>query len=178
MFTLLVKDICTSYKDLPLSIFQIQTKYRDEARPRAGLLRGREFVMKDSYSFDIDDDGPAGVLRRAHRAAYIRTFDRLGLPYVIVAATSGAMGGSASEEFLAPLDGRRGHVRRSCPACGYAANIEAVATAPCPRPPTGDAPAAHVEDTPDTPTIDTLVDHLNDRDDLRRRTGRGRRPTR
>jgi prolyl-tRNA synthetase len=92
MFTLLVKDLYSSYKDLPLSIYQIQTKYRDEARPRAGLLRGREFVMKDSYSFDLDDDGLQRSYDR-HREAYIRTFDRLGLPYVIVSAMSGAMGG-------------------------------------------------------------------------------------
>src|SRR5262245_53183702 len=102
MFTLMVKDICASYKDLPLSLFQIQTKYRDEARPRAGPLRGREFVMKASCSFDLDDAGLVASYN-AHRAAYIATFDRLGLPYVIVAATSGAMGGSASEEFLATL---------------------------------------------------------------------------
>jgi prolyl-tRNA synthetase len=101
MFTLLVKDICASYKNLPVSIYQIQTKYRDEARPRAGLLRGREFIMKDSYSFDLDDAG-LQVSYHAHRAAYVRTFDRLGLPYVIVAATSGAMGGSASEELHRP----------------------------------------------------------------------------
>ncbi len=110
MFTLVVKDLYSSYKDLPLSLYQIQTKYRDEARPRAGLLRGREFVMKDSYSFDVDD---AGLQRSydAHRAAYIRIFDRLGLDYVPVSAMSGAMGGSASEEFLAPRRQRRGHLR-------------------------------------------------------------------
>src|SRR4051812_25754939 len=158
MFTLLVKDICSSYKDLPLSIFQIQNKYRDEARPRAGLLRGREFLMKDSYSFDIDDDG-LQVSYEAHRAAYIRTFDRLGLPYVIVAATSGAMGGSASEEFLAPLDAGEDSFAR-CPRCGYAANIEAVRSSPGPMLTASDAPAAHVEDTPDTPTIQSLVDLL------------------
>ena len=166
MFTLLVKDICTSYKDLPVSLYQIQTKYRDEARPRAGLLRGREFVMKDSYSFDLDDDGLRASYA-AHRAAYIRTFDRLGLPYVIVAATSGAMGGSASEEFLAPLDaGEDSFVE--CPGCGYAANTEAVRTAVPAETATGDAPPAHVESTPGTPTIATLVDHLNGRDDLQR----------
>ena len=71
MFTLLVKDLYSSYKDLPLVIYQIQTKFRDEARPRAGLLRGREFVMKDSYSFDIDDDGLAASATTRHRAAYI-----------------------------------------------------------------------------------------------------------
>jgi prolyl-tRNA synthetase len=160
MFTLLVKDICSSYKDLPLSIFQIQTKYRDEARPRAGLLRGREFVMKDSYSFDVDDDGLRASYA-AHRAAYIRTFERLGLPYVIVAAQSGAMGGSASEEFLAPLAAGEDTFAR-CAACGYAANVEAVTT-PTPPAPAAMAGAAHVEDTPETPTIDSLVEMLNER---------------
>lgn len=170
MFTLLVKDICTSYKDLPVSIFQIQTKYRDEARPRAGLLRGREFVMKDSYSFDIDERGLQASYE-AHRAAYIRTFDRLGLPYVIVAATSGAMGGSASEEFLAPLDAGEDWFAQ-CPACGYAANIEAIRAALLAAPVDQSPPAAHVEDTPDTPTIESLVAHLNSRFDLWRRDGR------
>src|SRR5215475_14193716 len=124
MFTLVVKDLYSSYKDLPLAIYQIQTKYRDEARPRAGLLRGREFVMKDSYSFDIDDEGLDASYEQ-HREAYIKTFDRLGLPYVIVSAMSGAMGGSASEEFLAPLEvGEDTFVR--CTNCDYAANTEAV----------------------------------------------------
>src|SRR5205085_10897135 len=103
MFTLLVKDLYSSYKDLPLTLYQIQTKYRDEARPRAGLLRGREFVMKDSYSFDLDDAG----LQKSyddHRVAYQRIFGRLGLDYRIAFAVSGAMGGSASEEFLAPAE--------------------------------------------------------------------------
>jgi prolyl-tRNA synthetase len=155
MFTLLVKGEYSSYKDLPVSLYQIQTKYRDEARPRAGILRGREFVMKDSYSFDIDDAGLQASYDR-HRDAYIATFDRLGLRYVIVSAQSGAMGGSASEEFLAPCEhGEDSFVR--CHTCGYAANVEAVAT-PAPEPvPFDDTPAAHVEDTPDTPTIETLV---------------------
>jgi prolyl-tRNA synthetase len=170
MFTLLVKDICTSYKDLPVSIFQIQTKYRDEARPRAGLLRAREFVMKDSYSFDIDERGLQASYD-AHRAAYIRTFDRLGLPYVIVAATSGAMGGSASEEFLAPLDAGEDWFAQ-CPACGYAANVEAIRASPVAASMEQSPPAARVEDTPDTPTIESLVAHLNSRPDLGRRDGR------
>lgn len=166
MFTLLVKDLCSSYKDLPLSLYQIQTKFRDEARPRAGLLRGREFSMKDSYSFDLDDEGLQRSYDR-HREAYIRTFDRLEIPYVIVSAVSGAMGGSKSEEFLAPIDvGEDTFVR--CPACGYAANVEAV-TATAPEPvPTDGLPAARVVDTPGTPTIATLVDLLNARDDLQR----------
>src|SRR5688572_20636029 len=170
MFTLLVKDICASYKDLPLSLFQIQTKYRDEARPRAGLLRGREFVMKDSYSFDLDDAGLRASYD-AHRAAYVRTFDRLGLPYVIVAAMSGAMGGSASEEFLAPMDaGEDTFVR--CPSCAYAANVEAVITTVPDAPAGVEPPAARVEDTPGTPTIETLVAHLNARPELQRADGR------
>jgi prolyl-tRNA synthetase len=161
MFTLVVKDLYSSYKDLPLSIYQIQTKYRDEARPRAGLLRGREFIMKDSYSFDVDDAG-LETSYQTHRDAYIRIFDRLGFEYVIVKATSGAMGGSKSEEFLAKADvGEDTYVR--CTRCDYAANVEAVQVrAPSPLP-YDDAPAAHAEHTPDTPTIDTLVAHLNDK---------------
>src|SRR3954464_12651087 len=166
MFTLLVKDLYGSYKDLPLSIFQIQTKYRDEARPRAGLLRGREFVMKDSHSFDLDLDGFLASCQ-AHRAAYEATFSRLGLPYVIVAAMSGAMGGSASEEFLVPMDvGEDTYVR--CTNCDYAANTEAVQVAVPAAIPFDSAPPAKVADTPDTPTIQTLVDLVNSRDDLRR----------
>jgi prolyl-tRNA synthetase len=158
-FTLMVKSQCSSYKDLPVTIYQIQTKYRDEARPRAGILRGREFVMKDSYSFDIDDQGLERSYQR-HREAYIATFDRLGLDYVIVSAMSGAMGGSQSEEFLAPTPiGEDSFVR--CQACSYAANVEAVVTpSPLPRDMT-DATAAHVEDTPGTPTIESLVDAAN-----------------
>jgi len=165
MFTLLVKDLYSSYKDLPLSLYQIQTKYRDEARPRAGILRGREFVMKDSYSFDVDDEGLAASYA-AHRAAYIKIFDRLGLEYVIVSATSGAMGGSASEEFLAACDTGEDTYAR-CLACGFAANVEAVTT-PVPASETSDSPAAHLEDTPDAPTIDALVKVSNALPNLRR----------
>jgi prolyl-tRNA synthetase len=165
LFTMLVKELYGSYKDLPLHIYQIQTKYRDEARPRAGLLRTREFVMKDSYSFDVDDAG-LEVSYQQHRAAYQITFDRLGLPYVIVSAMSGAMGGSASEEFLAPLDvGEDTYVR--CTSCDYAANTEAVQVA-VPDDLPLDGPAAVVHDTPDTPTIQTLVDVSNGRADLAR----------
>ena len=160
MFTLLVKGEYSSYKDLPLVIYQIQTKYRDEARPRAGILRGREFVMKDSYSFDIDDEGLQRSYDR-HRDAYIKTFDRLGLDYVIVSAMSGAMGGSASEEFLAPCESGEDTFVRS--DGGYAANVEAVVTVPPAEVPIEGLPAAHVEDTPDTPTIESLVDLANAR---------------
>ena len=128
MFTLVVKDLYSSYKDLPVWLYQIQTKYRDEARPRAGLIRGREFVMKDSYSFDVSDAG-LDASYEAHRDAYIRTFDRFGFDYVIVKATSGAMGGSKSEEFLASSAvGEDTYVR--CTTCDYAANVEAVQVRP------------------------------------------------
>jgi prolyl-tRNA synthetase len=158
MFTLLVKDLYSSYKDLPAIIYQIQTKYRDEARPRAGLMRGREFVMKDSYSFDHTDAGLDAAYAK-HRDAYERIFRRLGLEYVIVSAMSGAMGGSRSEEFLSPSPiGEDTYVRS---AGGYAANVEAVVTPVPDAVPYDDAPAAHVEDTPDTPTIDTLVEVAN-----------------
>ena len=155
MFALTVKGEYNSYKDFPVTLYQIQAKYRDEERPRAGILRGREFVMKDSYSFDLTDDGLAESYR-AHRDAYERIFTRLGVEYVIVSATSGAMGGSASEEFLADSPaGEDTYVR--CLESGYAANVEAVTTlAPAPVPIDG-LPAAVVHDTPDTPTIDTLV---------------------
>ena len=158
MFTLMVKGEYSSYKDLPLSIYQIQTKYRDEARPRSGIIRGREFVMKDSYSFDLDDAG-LEVSYRKHRDAYISTFDRLGLAYNIVSAMSGAMGGSKSEEFLAPCPtGEDTYVL--CKNCGYAANVEAMVTKVGKRDIEA-PPAIEVLDTPDTPTIETLVDVMN-----------------
>lgn len=162
LFTLTVKGEYSSYKDFPLTLYQIQTKYRDEARPRAGILRGREFVMKDSYSFDIDASGLKDSYH-AHREAYQRIFDRLRVRYVIVSAVSGAMGGSASEEFLAesPI-GEDTFVR--CVESGYAANVEAVVTA-CPDTlPTDGLPEAVVHDTGDTPTIATLVDWANGAD--------------
>jgi prolyl-tRNA synthetase len=159
LFALTVKGEYSSYKDYPVALYQIQTKYRDEARPRAGILRGREFVMKDSYSFDLDDEGLERSYQ-AHRGAYVKIFDRLGLDYVIVAATSGAMGGSASEEFLAVAPtGEDTYVRST--ESGYAANVEAVTTpAPAERPIEG-LPEAQVHHTPNTPTIESLVDFLN-----------------
>nr|BFE66899.1 hypothetical protein GCM10020092_002000 [Actinoplanes digitatis] len=160
MFALLVQDMTSSYRDLPLVLFQIQTKFRDEARPRAGLLRGREFLMKDSYSFDLDDAG-LGAAYALHRAAYQRVFERLGLEHTIVSATSGAMGGSASEEFLASSEvGEDTFV--GCTACAYAANTEAVVT-PVPAVPGREHPGLTVHDTPDSPTIAALVDLANAR---------------
>lgn len=158
VFTLLVKDLYSSYKDLPLTIFQIQDKYRDEARPRAGLLRGREFSMKDAYSFDHTDAG-LDVSYQAQRDAYERIFTRLGLDYVIVQADAGAMGGSRSEEFLHPTSIGEDTFVRS--AGGYAANVEAFTTvAPAALPIEGQ-PDAVIHDTPDTPTIATLVEVAN-----------------
>src|SRR5262245_9570294 len=158
LFTLLVKDLYSSYKDFPVILYQVQTKYRDEARPRAGLLRGREFLMKDAYSFDLTDEGLVESYTK-HRDAYIKIFDRLGLEYTIVTAMSGAMGGSGSEEFLAPAAaGEDTYV--GCTNCDYAANPEAVGTPP----PPGDVdawPAMTAHDTPGTPTIESLVDFAN-----------------
>jgi prolyl-tRNA synthetase len=157
IFTQTVKDQCTSYKDLPVILYQIQTKYRDEARPRSGVLRGREFQMKDSYSFDTTDEGLAESYR-LHREAYIRVFGRLGFDFRIVSAVSGAMGGSASEEFLAPAEaGEDTFV--DCPACDYAANTEAVTTV-VPPVEGADHPPLEELDTPDTPTIETLAAFL------------------
>ena len=158
MFTLMVKSEYSSYKDLPLSIYQIQTKYRDEARPRSGIIRGREFVMKDSYSFDLDDAGLEKSYLK-HRDAYIATFQRLGLRFNIVSAMAGAMGGSKSEEFLAPCStGEDTYVL--CQKCGYAANVEAMTTRVEKRDlPT--VPAMEILDTPNTPTIESLVEVVN-----------------
>ncbi|MEU9604461.1 proline--tRNA ligase [Streptomyces sp. NPDC048057] len=157
IFTLLVKDQCTSYKDLPVILYQIQSKYRDEARPRSGILRSREFLMKDSYSFDTTDEGLARSYA-LHREAYIRIFERLGLEHRIVSAVSGAMGGSASEEFLAPAAaGEDTFV--DCPACDYAANTEAV-TFTAQVDAAVQVGAVEELDTPDTPTIETLAAHL------------------
>ena len=165
LFTLAVKGEYSSYKDYPVMLYQIQTKYRDESRPRAGILRGREFLMKDSYSFDLDDAGLAESYR-LHRDAYVRIFDRLGLQYVIVKATSGAMGGSASEEFLAIAETGEDTFVRS--PGEYAANVEAVTTPTPPAKPVEGLPPAQAHYTPDTPTIESLVAFLNDQANLGR----------
>jgi len=169
MFTLLVKDLYSSYKDLPVTLYQIQNKYRDEARPRAGLLRGREFVMKDAYSFDVTDEG-LDKAYQAQRDAYERIFNRLGVEYVIVRADAGAMGGSASEEFLSPSAiGEDTFVRSPG---GYAANVEAVATvAPSALPIEGQT-AAYKVATPGTASIKALVDLANSKPELARADGR------
>ncbi|WP_329334082.1 proline--tRNA ligase [Streptomyces sp. NBC_00663] len=157
IFTLLVKDQASSYKDLPVILYQIQNKYRDEARPRAGVLRGREFLMKDSYSFDTEDEGLAQSYA-LHREAYQRVFERLGLDYRICAATAGAMGGSKSEEFLAPA-GAGEDTFADCPNCDFAANTEAI-TYELKERDASAVPAAEDIPTPDTPTIETLAASL------------------
>ena len=173
MFTLLVKDLYNSYKDLPVCLYQIQNKYRDEARPRAGLLRGREFVMKDAYSFDVTDEGLRAAYQ-SQRDAYERIFTRLGVEYVIVKADAGAMGGSASEEFLSPSPIGEDTFVRS--AGGYAANVEAVKTVAPEAKSIDGLPAAKVHPSPNTPTIATLVDLANaqvPREDGRKWTAAG-----
>ena len=160
MFTQTVKDLYSSYKDFPVTLYQIQTKYRDEARPRAGILRGREFVMKDSYSFDMSDEGLDASYAK-HRETYQRIFGRVGIRYEICKATSGAMGGSASEEFLAYSEnGEDTFVVSS--AGDYAANVEAVVTVPPAATPIEGQPEAQDYDTPASETIETLVQWAND----------------
>ncbi|WP_201736517.1 proline--tRNA ligase [Bifidobacterium xylocopae] len=158
MFTLLVKDLYSSYKDLPVSLYQIQTKYRDEFRPRAGLVRGREFIMKDAYSFTIDEEG----LRKAYqdeRGAYERIFRRLGVDYVIVHAVSGPMGGSESEEFLAPL--AIGEDTFALAPSGKAWNVEALTTPAVQDVDHSSTPAMEARETPDSKTIEALVAQAN-----------------
>ncbi|WP_055426825.1 proline--tRNA ligase [Bifidobacterium aesculapii] len=158
MFTLLVKDMYKSYKDLPVTLYQIQTKYRDEFRPRAGLIRGREFIMKDAYSFTIDEEG----MRKAYydeRGAYERIFQRLDLKYVPVFAMSGPMGGSASEEFLAPMP--IGEDTFALAPSGKAWNVEALHTPELPEIDASNTPAMETRETPDSKTIEALVDTAN-----------------
>ncbi|HYT11051.1 MAG TPA: proline--tRNA ligase, partial [Mycobacteriales bacterium] len=157
VFTLLARAELLSYRDLPLSLYQVQTKFRDEPRPRSGLLRTREFLMKDSYSFDLDDAGLKASYE-AHREAYQRIFSRLGIEHRIVSALSGAMGGSASEEFLAPTPSGE-DTFASCGQCGYAANVEVVPSVPEPVSAIMPGPV-QILDTPGTPTIETLAAHL------------------
>ena len=162
MFTLVVKDLYSSYKDLPLSIYQIQTKYRDEQRPRAGLLRGREFVMKDSYSFDVDEAGLEASYQK-HRDAYVRIFDRLGFEYVDRQGDRPARWGVPHPRSSWP---RPLSVRTPTSGARTATTRQTSRRSTCrrlPRSRTTACPPAHAEDTPDTPTIDTLVDHLNEK---------------
>ncbi|MFJ9838928.1 proline--tRNA ligase [Kitasatospora sp. NPDC101155] len=154
IFTVLSQEL-RSYRDLPQLWYQFQTKFRDEARPKSGLLRVREFTMKDSYSFDVE---PAGLDRSfdLHRAAYERIFARLGLPAIAVQASSGSMGGSTSVEFMSPSEAGEDLVVR-CPGCDYAANTEKATSA---LPVVVDAPGPDAPerfDTPEARTIEELT---------------------
>ena len=158
VITLLAGEL-NSYRELPQMWYQFQTKLRDEPRPKAGLMRTREFTMKDSYSFDLD---AAGLDRSfdAHRDAYTRSYARIGIPAIPVAASNGAMGGSGSTEFVCPSDSGEDDIVH-CPQCGYAANVEAAISAVAPADGVADKtaalPAPERFDTPGVRTIDDLA---------------------
>jgi prolyl-tRNA synthetase len=157
--TSLVRAGVTSYRQLPLTLYQIRTKFRDEIRPRFGLMRGREFLMYDGYSFDAD---PAGLDRsyKNQDGAYRRIFERCGLDFTVVQADSGAIGGSASEEFMVLADTGEDAVAR-CAACGYGANVEKAETGRRPAPWDGET-AGPLEDvaTPGRGGIEDVVEFL------------------
>lgn len=158
MFTLLVKDMYSSYKDLPVTLYQIQTKYRDEFRPRAGLVRGREFIMEDAYSFTLDEEG----LKKAYveeRDAYERIFKRLDLDYVMVHAVSGPMGGFESQEFLSPM--AIGEDTFAQAPSGKAWNVEALTTPETPAIDCSHTSAMTLRDLPDAKSIDAMVNQCN-----------------
>lgn len=155
LFTQTVINEVRSYKEYPMTLYQIQTKYRDEARPRFGLMRGREFIMKDAYSFDLDEAGLDASYQKMYDA-YCRIFTRLGLDFTIVDADSGAMGGSGSQEFMVKSPVGEDGIAY-CGACGYAANYEKAACIPEKKEfPEGELPLEKIE-TPDVHTIEELV---------------------
>lgn len=157
-FTQTVIDEVRSYKEYPLTLYQIQTKYRDEGRPRFGLIRGREFVMKDAYSFDLDEAGLDVSYQKMYKA-YCRIFERLGLDYTIVDADSGAMGGSGSQEFMVKSPVGEDGIAY-CDSCGYAANYEKAVCIPTKKDyPEGDLELQKVF-TPNVHTIEELVDFM------------------
>src|ERR1700727_1622923 len=133
-------DELNSYRELPQMWYQFQTKLRDEPRAKAGLMRTREFTLKDSYSFYLDAEGLDRSFD-AHRGAYVRAFERIGIPAIAVAASNGAMGGSGSTEFICPSDTGEDDIIH-CPQCGYAANVEAAVSALVPAAPAAAAAAA------------------------------------
>jgi prolyl-tRNA synthetase len=154
IFTLLAQEL-NSHKQLPQAWYQFQTKFRDEPRPRAGLLRVREFTMKDSYSFDLDAAGLDVAFDR-HRTAYLRIFERLGIPAIPVEASSGAMGGRDSTEFMCPSPAGEDLVAH-CANCGYAANVEKATSALAPVADGDGLPAPERFDTPGVRTIQDLA---------------------
>ena len=157
-FTEAVRDSIRSYKQLPVTLYQIQHKYRDEKRPRFGVIRAREFVMKDAYSFDVDEAG-LDISYKKMYDAYRAIFDRLGLDYTIVDADSGAMGGSGSQEFMVKSEVGEDAIC-FCDECGYAANEEKAGwTRPAPE--TSEELAIEKIHTPDVKTIEELCGYLN-----------------
>ncbi len=148
-----------SYRDLPVTVYQIQTKFRDEARPRYGLMRTREFIMADAYSFDASASGMKASYKSMYQA-YLNIFDRCGLPYVPVEADSGAIGGDVNHEFMVPSPIGEDHFAQ-CPTCGYAANIEAAKRGEAIRKPS-DAPTEETKmhSTPGSTTINEVVGAL------------------
>ena len=162
VITDLARDLVKSYKQLPITFYQIQTKFRDEPRPRFGILRTREFLMKDAYSFDADVEQLAESYDAMYEA-YCRTFDRCGLPYVVVEAESGPIGGDASHEFMVPCSTGEDQVIH-CASCGYAANQERAeigkaSDAPAAKP-SADAPAYQAVETPGKRTIREVCEFL------------------
>jgi prolyl-tRNA synthetase len=147
-----------SWRDLPKTLYQVQTKFRDEPRPRGGLLRGREFIMKDAYSFDADEQGAAASYERM-RLAYTRIFDRMGLTYRMVAADSGAIGGSTSAEFQVLVDSGEDAIV-ACESCDYAANVEAAEAKTSAEPPQPPAGAPERVETPTQKSIDEVASFL------------------
>ncbi len=158
LFTQCVIDNVKSYKEYPMTLYQIQTKYRDEGRPRFGVIRSREFVMKDAYSFDLDQKGLDKSYQKMYDA-YNRIFTRLGLDFTVVDADSGAMGGSGSQEFMVKSPVGEDGIAY-CDACGYAANYEKCECIPEAVPQIeGDFAMEKIE-TPNAHTIDELVESL------------------
>ena len=159
IITNIVKNEMNSYRQFPITLYQIQTKFRDETRPRFGVLRSKEFIMKDAYSFDVDYDG----LNKSYKSmydAYCRIFDRCGLDYIVVEADSGAMGGDVSHEFMVPSPVGEDILVR-CLKCGYSANRERAETAPIPQ--ENHAPLQTMKEvhTPNKHTIQEVSDFLN-----------------
>ena len=157
-FTEAVRDTFRSYKNLPVTLYQIQHKYRDEKRPRFGVIRSREFVMKDAYSFDVDEEG----LDKSYKImydAYRRIFDRLGLDYTVVDADSGAMGGSGSQEFMVKSPIGEDAIC-FCDACGYAANEEKASCKEGEADTAAELPVERIH-TPDVKTIEELIAFMN-----------------
>jgi prolyl-tRNA synthetase len=151
----LVRGTIESWKQLPVTAYQISNKYRDEFRPRFGLMRGREFIMKDAYSFDADEAG-LDASYKAMRDAYVRIFDRCGLRYVVVEADSGAIGGSRSEEFMVTADAGEDALL-TCAHCGYGANVERAESVLVPGEPGGEPRALRDESTPGVTSVDALA---------------------